>query len=113
VIQSSLEPRLEGRFPDGIARRFLTAWVSGIIMPTILRLNGLRLVIYPNDHGPEHVHVIGAGTEAVFWLGCPDGPVTLRESYGFTTRQLTRLLDELTEVLPTLCNAWRNIHDPE
>ncbi|WHZ20694.1 MAG: hypothetical protein OJF55_002843 [Rhodanobacteraceae bacterium] len=28
-------------------------------MPTILRLGGLRVVIYPNDHRPAHVHVIG------------------------------------------------------
>jgi hypothetical protein len=82
-------------------------------MPTILRIGGLRVVIYPNDHRPEHVHVIGAGAEAVFELHCPDGAVTLRESYGFTTRQLRRLIDELTAVLSTLCNAWKEIHDSE
>jgi len=42
-------------------------------MPTILRFNGLRVVVYPNDHRPAHVHVIGAGCEAVFNLNCPDG----------------------------------------
>jgi hypothetical protein len=57
-------------------------------MPTILRLDGLRVVIYPNDHLPEHVHVIGAGVEAVFELHCPAGPVSLRESYGLATAQL-------------------------
>jgi hypothetical protein len=46
-------------------------------MPTVLRFDGLRVVIYPNDHSPEHVHVIGADREAVFELHCPDGPVTL------------------------------------
>lgn len=75
--------------------------------------SGLRVVIYPNDHRPEHVRVIGAGAEAVFELRCPVAPVTLRESYGFTTRQLRRLIDKLTAVLPMLCNAWREIHDPE
>ena len=30
-------------------------------------------MIYPNDHRPEHVHVIGAGAEAVFELRCPGG----------------------------------------
>lgn len=33
-------------------------------MPTILRFEGLRVVIYPNDHSPEHVHVLGAECEA-------------------------------------------------
>jgi hypothetical protein len=48
-------------------------------MPTILRFNGLRVVVYPNDHRPAHVHVIGAGCEAVFNLNCPDGRLELRE----------------------------------
>ena len=52
-------------------------------MPTILRLNGLRVVIYSNDHLPAHVHVAGATAEAVFELHCSEGPVTLRESFGF------------------------------
>lgn len=80
-------------------------------MPTILRLDGLRVVIYPNDHLPEHVHVIGADREAVFALHCPDGPVRLREAYGFTTGQLRELMDELTAVLLELCSAWESIHE--
>ena len=64
-------------------------------MPTILRLDGLRVVIYPNDHAPEHVHVIGADREAVFQLHCPDGPVTLRESYGFTRREMRTVMAQL------------------
>ncbi|MDE2458070.1 MAG: DUF4160 domain-containing protein [Rhodospirillales bacterium] len=26
-------------------------------MPTVLRFNGICVVIYPNDHRPAHVHV--------------------------------------------------------
>ena len=44
----------------------------------------MRVVIYSNDHRPAHVHVIGAGKEAVFELNCPPGPVVLRENYGFS-----------------------------
>jgi hypothetical protein len=51
-------------------------------VPTVLRIGGLRVTIYPNDHSPPHVHVIGATGEAVFLLNCPDGPPRLRESYG-------------------------------
>ena len=47
-------------------------------MPTVLRFDGLRVVIYPDDHRPAHVHVIGAGGEAVFILNCPEGPPELR-----------------------------------
>jgi len=49
-------------------------------MPTVLRLGALRVVIYPNDHRPAHVHVLGAGGKVVFVLHCPDRPLELREA---------------------------------
>ena len=79
-------------------------------MPTISRIDGLRVVIYPNDHSPEHVHVIGTDREAVFELHCPEGPVTLRESSGFAKRQLSSVMEHLYEDLLELCSAWENIH---
>ena len=78
-------------------------------MPTILRIGGLRVVIYPNDHRPAHVHVIGDG-EAVFILNCPDGPPELRESYGFNRSDVARIEAGLAEHLATLCSEWRDIH---
>ena len=68
-------------------------------MPTALRVDGLRVVLYPNDHRPPHVHVLGAGTEAVFILNCPAGPPTLRGNYGFTTGELNRIASALPAVL--------------
>jgi len=40
-------------------------------MPTVLRAGGLRVVIYPNDHPPAHVHVIGPGWVVVINLFGP------------------------------------------
>jgi hypothetical protein len=82
-------------------------------MPSVMRFDGLRVVIYSNDHSPEHVHVIGANREAVFELECPDGPVALRESYRFTGRQLRHVIDRLSAVLLELCKAWEKIHGPD
>jgi len=79
-------------------------------MPTVLRLDGLRVTIYPNDHRPAHVHVIGAGREAVFDLHCPDGPPELRENYGFGRHEATRVVVDLTSKLAELCGAWERIH---
>lgn len=79
-------------------------------MPTVLRFNGLRVVVYPNDHRPAHVHVIGAGKEAVFNLQCPSGPVDLRENYGFSRLEIRHIEQALEQALLTLCAAWRNIH---
>jgi uncharacterized protein DUF4160 len=68
-------------------------------VPTVLRWHGLRVVIYPNDHRPAHVHVIGSDHEAAFHLGCPDGPVELRENYGFRSGQVLEIVAALTEGL--------------
>ncbi len=68
-------------------------------MPTVLRIGNLRVVIYPNDHRPAHVHVIGPEHEALFHLNCPAGPVDLRENYGFSTREIIRIIAALTKPL--------------
>jgi len=79
-------------------------------MPTILRVDGYRVVIYLNDHQPEHVHVIGNGHEAVFGLNCPIGPVWLRENYGFSLHEVRLFQKRLAEHLAKLCRAWEEIH---
>ncbi|MBV8594562.1 MAG: DUF4160 domain-containing protein [Caulobacteraceae bacterium] len=79
-------------------------------MPTVLRFDGLRVVLYPNDHRPPHVHVRGAGSEAVFNLNCPDGPPPLRGSFGFATSALNRIQSALTANLAALCDAWERVH---
>ena len=79
-------------------------------MPTALRFGGMRVVVYPNDHRPAHVHVVGAGKEAVFTLNCPSGPPELRTSYGFGHREVNRINESLTQALQTLCDEWRKIH---
>ena len=79
-------------------------------MPAVFRFDGLRVVIYPNDHRPAHVHVIGAGHEAVFDLNCRAGPVDLRENYGFSRRESKHITEVLTNYLVELCQAWERIH---
>jgi Domain of unknown function (DUF4160) len=79
-------------------------------MPTVLRFDGLRVVVYPNDHRPAHVHVIGRGCEAVFSLNCLAGPVELRENYGFSRREISKIETMLSQHLEELCRAWERIH---
>lgn len=79
-------------------------------MPTVLRFDGLRAVIYPNDHRPAHVHVKGSGGEAVFVLHCPKGPPELRENYGYGLSDLNRIVEALMGALASLCGEWRKIH---
>jgi hypothetical protein len=79
-------------------------------MPTVLRFDGLRVVIYPNDHRPAHVHVIGRGQEVVFNLNCKAGPILLRENYGFSRKALTHIRAVLTRSADHLCRKWEEIH---
>src|SRR5271166_2353047 len=81
-------------------------------MPTTLRFEGLRVVIYPNDHRPAHVHVIGRGREAVFNLNCREGPVELRENYRFSRREVAHVQAVLERHQEELCrrvggDAWQ------
>jgi hypothetical protein len=79
-------------------------------VPTIIRIGVLRVVIWPNDHRPAHVHVKGIGREAIFYLGCPDGPPALRESFGFRLAELNEVADALMANLAMLCSEWETIH---
>ena len=79
-------------------------------MPIVLRIGGLRVVIWPNDHRPAHVHVTGADGEAVFNLQCPGGPPALRESLGFKLADLNLIEAALAAAITALCAEWRMIH---
>jgi hypothetical protein len=41
-------------------------------VPTVLCVGGLLVVIYPNDHPPAHVHVLGPGWLVVVNLTVPE-----------------------------------------
>ena len=79
-------------------------------MPTVLRIGALRVTVYPNDHRPPHVHVIGQGHEAVFTLSIPAGSIALRENYGFSSRDLVRIQGVPEENQAALLGAWESIH---
>jgi Domain of unknown function (DUF4160) len=75
-------------------------------MPTVLLIDGLRVVIYPNDHPPAHVHVIGPGWVVVVNLI----GLHLREVIGCDERQARRVLRLVGERRDTLLEAWKRIH---
>ena len=79
-------------------------------MPTVHRFNGFNVVIYPNDHSPAHVHVLGKGGFAVFKLHCPDGPPELRETLGLTRKEVNVIANQLDSVVGHLCSKWREVH---
>ena len=46
-------------------------------MVTVLRAEGLRLMIFVNDHLPVHVHVFGDGEAKIDLLGADGTPVLI------------------------------------
>ena len=80
-------------------------------MPTVLPLfKGWRVVIYPNDHRPPHVHVIGVEEHARFELLCVLGQVRLLSNIGYGLGQLRQIETYLVNHLTHLCSEWRRIH---
>lgn len=79
-------------------------------MPTVHVFNRYRVFIPTNDHRPAHVHVAKAGNEAVFILHCPQGPVALRENYGFKPGEISAIERELNTIVEVLCPEWEIIH---
>jgi Domain of unknown function (DUF4160) len=75
-------------------------------MPTLLRIEGLRVVIYPNDHPPAHVHVIGPDWEVVINLI----GLSVREIIDGGDREARRALQMVSENRAVLLDAWRAIH---
>ena len=67
-------------------------------------------MVYPNDHRPAHVHVVGSDHEVVFDLHCPLGPPEVRENYGFSLKELGKIKGALAEDLIFLCAEWSKIH---
>ena len=80
-------------------------------MPTVLpAFEGWRVVIYPNDHLPPHVHVIGAEEHARFELLCDLGQVRLLSNIRFGLGQLKLIEAYLLNHLAHLCSEWGRIH---
>lgn len=79
-------------------------------MPTVLRLGAYRVMIYADDHGPPHVHVVGPEGTAAFLLDCPDGPPRPRGPATVTRATAARLGRELAPHTAALCAHWRTLH---
>ncbi|MBV9747920.1 MAG: DUF4160 domain-containing protein [Acetobacteraceae bacterium] len=80
-------------------------------MPTVLRHAGWRVAIYPNDHPPAHVHVIGPGWVVVVNLLGAAGEPAVREVIGDCNEPAARRVLRLVAGHRTaLLEAWRRYH---
>ena len=80
-------------------------------MPTVLPgLKGWRVVIYPNDHRPPHVHVVGVSEHARFELLCDLKHVRLLSNIGFRLAEVRQIEGYLLGHLDHVCDEWERIH---
>ena len=77
---------------------------SGV--PTVLRIGGLRVAVYPNDHPPAHVHVIGPGWVVVVNLLGPE----VREAIGCNEGEARHVLRVIAAHRDALMEDWRRFH---
>ncbi|HEX7782762.1 MAG TPA: DUF4160 domain-containing protein [Sphingobium sp.] len=78
-------------------------------MPTVLREDNLRVVIYTDDHAPPHVHVFGDGETKIALKG-RNGGVEVIRVVGADLRESRRALKIVREKSAYLLERWSSIH---
>ncbi len=78
-------------------------------MPIVLREAGLRyFFFYSNEGSPReapHIHVKGGGRDAKIWM---EPEITIEDSYGFNSRELSNILRVVTENRDLILKAWHD-----
>jgi hypothetical protein len=78
-------------------------------MVTVWRAEGLRIVIFVDDHLPAHVHVFGDG-HAKINLGGADNAPQLVWSDGMNRGEVRRAMRLASDQRELLRARWRDIH---
>ncbi len=73
------------------------------IMPTVLRIEGFRFVIFSREgNEPPHVHAVKAERDAKFWLN----PVSVAQNNGFRSAEMRYLLQIVPDNEAMLRRTW-------
>ena len=78
-------------------------------MVSILRAQGLRAIIFTDNHEPAHVHVFGDGHAEVNLIG-PDGLPALVWVQGMKANDLRRAMRIVRDEQEQFLARWREIH---
>ena len=78
-------------------------------MVTVLRTEGLREIIFTDDHQPAHVHVFGDG-HAKINLSGRDGQPELVWAEGMKRSDVRHAMRIVTEQAALFLNRWREMH---
>ena len=78
-------------------------------MPTIINKDGFRIIIYPDDHLPPHVHVIKDNEEVKIDLGNNDISPSIIEAW-MNKKSTKKAMQIVMENQDILLKAWGDIH---
>jgi len=78
-------------------------------MPVVLRFGRFNFYIYPQDHGPPHVHIIAADAEAK--INIEKGRAVA--VYGFKRKTVKHLEQIVTQNKEELLEAWNEYQKEE
>ena len=78
-------------------------------MVTVFRAQGLRVIIFVDDHQPAHVHVFGDGHAKINLRGA-DGAPELVWVEGMTRVEVRRAMRIVLEQQAVLLARWEEIH---
>ena len=79
-------------------------------MVTLLRAEGLRVVIFTNDHEPAHVHVFGDGEAKIRLGGIGSVPELIRAD-GMSRSEVRRALRIVAANQALLLARWEEVHE--
>ena len=79
-------------------------------MPTVLRVDGFQVRIFPNDHPPAHVHVYKAGTLVVIELAAPTQRQVVREVAGMSSADAVKAFLIVEDHGAFLREKWEELH---
>lgn len=80
-------------------------------MPTVLKQDGFKVVIYLNDHLPSHVHVLKGSGEVRIKLGSEEAAPSLMTIFGnISDKDVAKALSLVKEHQAQLRAQWRKIH---
>lgn len=76
-------------------------------MPTIHRVDGYVIRIYPNDHAPAHVHVLKGGGMAII---CITDRVSVREVFKMKPNEVKQAIRIVEANREGYLRLWEEIH---
>ena len=85
-------------------------------MPTIVRKDGFKVVIYPNDHDPAHVHVMKNSGEVRINLGdeaLSKPPYLMSIEGDISDKDVAKALNLVCEHQSELLAKWSEIHEKQ